>query len=201
MPAASRRNAHHVMQPPISGLILAGGLSRRFGSDKAAHRIDGQSMIEIAYDALRSVTDDIIISVRQDDQSYDLDAQYVVDRYRRMGPLAGLDAGLAVARQDWVFVVACDMPRICQDDVEAIIGQCAPPTDAVVATDADGMVHPLCGCYYRPTVAPRVKALLQQRHLSMMGLLDRLVVQSVPLSGASLFNVNRPADLVLLSLL
>lgn len=188
------------MQAPVSGLILAGGRSRRFGSDKAAHEIGGQAMIEMAYEALRAVTDDVIVSVRHEQQRYDVQAAYVVDRYRRMGPLAGLDAGFARARHDWLFVVACDMPLISGADVEMIIDGRRPGVDAVVARDVDGLMQPLCACYHRPVVGRQAKLLLQQRHLSMMGLLERLKVQTVRLSETALINVNRRADLQMISL-
>ena len=189
------------MQPAVSGLILAGGRSRRFGSDKAAHEIDGQAMISVAYQALRTVTDDIIVSVRQEEQEYDVDARYVVDRYRGMGPLAGLDAAFRVARNDWLVVLACDMPNVGQLEVNTIVAECRHGGEAVVATDEDGLVQPLCAAYYRPAALPPTKLLLQRRHLSMMGLLDQLAVRTVRLSENSLFNVNRPVDLYLLSLL
>ena len=189
------------MLTQISGLILAGGRSRRFGSDKAAHDIGGQAMIEVAYETLRAVADDIVVSVRNDGQRYDLEAEHVVDRYRGMGPLAGLDAGFNRVRHDWVFVLACDMPQIRSSDVQRIAEHCSPPTEAVVAMDHEGLVQPLCACYFRPAVERQARGLLQRRHLSMMGLLQNLDVTTVALSESSLVNVNARADLQLLSLL
>ncbi len=118
-----------------------------------------------------------------------------------MGPLAGLDAGFGRVRNDWVFVLACDMPQIRSADVTRIAERCAPPAEAVVAMDSDRMTQPLCGCYYRPAAERRTKTLLQRRHLSMMGLLKKLEVATVAVSDSSLVNVNRPMDLQLLSLL
>jgi molybdopterin-guanine dinucleotide biosynthesis protein A len=142
-----------------------------------------------------------VISVRSDDQRYDLEAQHVVDRYRGMGPLAGLEAGFRKVQSDWVFVLACDMPQISRTDVARIADRCEPPVEAVVAMDSDRMTQPLCGCYYRPAAERRAKTLLQRRHLSMMGLLNTLKVATVTVSDSALVNVNRPRDLQLLSLL
>ncbi|MDX1740229.1 MAG: molybdenum cofactor guanylyltransferase [Rhodothermales bacterium] len=189
------------MNKYISGLILAGGRSRRFGSDKAAHDIGGQAMIARAFDALSAVTDDVIVSVRYKDQRYELDAEHVADRYRGLGPLAGLDAGFRRTRHDWVFVLACDLPQISRSDIRRIAAHCTPDAEAVVAIDHDDRPQPLCACYYRPAAERHVKQLLQRRHLSMMGLLQRLDVVSVPLSEEALVNVNRRADLKMLSLL
>ncbi len=189
------------MDRPLSGLILAGGRSRRFGCDKAAHEIGGQTMLERAYSTLRTITDDIVVSVRHDAQRYGIEAAHVVDRYRGLGPLAGLDAGFARTRHDWVFVLACDMPQVTAEDVARIANRCEPSADAVVAVDASEMMQPLCGCYYTPTVQKQAKQLLQRRHVSMMGLLHRLDVVTVPLSEAALVNVNRRVDLKMLSLL
>ncbi len=189
------------MNKAISGLILAGGRSRRFGSDKAAHDIGGQAMIERAFETVSTVTDDVIVSVRYGNQRYEIDAEHVADRYRGLGPLAGLDAGFRRARHDWVFVLACDLPQISHPDVRRLVEHCASGAEAVVAIDADERPQPLCACYYRPAAERHVKQLLQRRHLSMMGLLQHLDVVKVPLSEEALVNVNRRADLKMLSLL
>ena len=158
-------------------------------------------MIRKAYTALCAVTDDIVISVRHESQRYDLEATYVADRYRGMGPLAGLDAGFTAAQHDWLCVLACDMPLVHPSDVRSILDAREDGIGGIVSVDSEGMRQPLCGCYYRPTVELHAKSLLQSRHLSMMGLLERIKVREVVVEGTSLINVNRPADLEFYSLL
>ncbi len=41
----------------LTGLILAGGRSRRFGEDKARHVVDGRAMIEHVVEAVAAVAD------------------------------------------------------------------------------------------------------------------------------------------------
>jgi molybdopterin-guanine dinucleotide biosynthesis protein A len=158
-------------------------------------------MIERTFDTLRAVVDDVVVSVRHDSQRYDVSAEHVVDRYRGLGPLAGLDAAFSRVLHDWVFVLACDLPQCGHSDVRRIVERCEAPAEAVVAMDSDEMLQPLCGCYYKPAAEREAKQLLQRHQLSMMGLLKRLEVVPVALSEEALINVNRRADLKMLSLL
>ena len=52
--------------PELRGLVLAGGLSERFGRDKAGALIEGQTLLERAVETLGAVVSDVRVAVRQD---------------------------------------------------------------------------------------------------------------------------------------
>jgi len=98
-----------------SAIILAGGQGRRLGhKEKALISIKGRPIIEHAIEVLEGIVDEIIVSVRDDGQKqllkeYMTGREVVVDKYKNMGPLAGILEGLEAAGGKYVFVVACDM--------------------------------------------------------------------------------------------
>ena len=74
--------------PMICGLVLAGGHSRRFGHDKAAIEIDDESLLSRTVGVLRSVLDDVFVSVRADqsDELLRRRFQLIVDKDESLGP-------------------------------------------------------------------------------------------------------------------
>ena len=180
----------------LTALILAGGKSTRFGADKARHAVEGRAMIERVAEVVTEVADTVLISVAEEGAEYDLpSARQVVDRYRDAGPLAGLHAGLEATETPWLLAVACDMPFVTADVLQALAAARGPETDAVVARTLDGRYHPLCACYHQRT-RPLVEAHLAAGTLAMHALLDRLKnVRFVDLPAGPLRNVNRVSDL------
>src|SRR6476620_2572053 len=94
---------------PLSAAILAGGQSKRMGTDKARLRLtpDGRTLIELVLAAVRAGADDIIL-VANDDRLTDLGLRTVSDVYPDAGALGGIYSAIASARHEHCLVVACD---------------------------------------------------------------------------------------------
>ncbi len=182
----------------LTGLIFAGGKSRRFGQDKARHLVAGRAMIEHVVEAVAAVADALLVSVGEQGVAFESTTRTlrpVVDRYEDAGPLAGLHAGLTAAQTPWVLAVACDMPFITPEVLQALLAARGPDVAAVVARTPDGRGHPLCACYHQRTV-PVVEAHLAAGTLAMHALLDHLdKVKYVDLPAGPLRNVNHLSDL------
>ena len=182
----------------LTGLILAGGKSRRFGEDKARHLVAGRAMIEHVVEAVAAVADALLVSVGEQGAAFESATRtlrQVVDRYEDAGPLAGLHAGLTAAQTPWVLAVACDMPFITPEVLHALLAARGPDVAAVVARTPDGRCHPLCACYHQRTL-PVVEAHLAAGTLAMHALLDHLdKVKYVDLPAGPLRNVNHLSDL------
>jgi molybdopterin-guanine dinucleotide biosynthesis protein A len=103
------------MPPLRNGIVLAGGRSTRFGSDKLAASLDGVPLVRRAIDALAAVTDGVIVVLPPGVERADLPAGVTVthDMQEGEGPLAGLHTGLlAAVRTDQVVVAGGDMPEL-----------------------------------------------------------------------------------------
>lgn len=164
----------------ILGAILAGGESRRFGSNKAAAALDGRMLIDWVRAALAPQVDALVIC--GPDGLGDRPAG-------RLGPLAGINAALHVAREfDAVLSVPCDAPRL--------------PVDLRLRLEAVGAPSfiedaPVIGLW------PVALAELLDEHLigadrSMRGWARRIGARGVQLDRPIL-NVNTPDDLARLA--
>ncbi|MCH7745134.1 MAG: molybdenum cofactor guanylyltransferase [Chloroflexi bacterium] len=98
----------------VSGIVLAGGMSRRLGRDKAVELIGGEPLIARAIGRLSQVSEEIVVVVNDIERASALllpeSANIAVDIYPGKGSLGGIFTGLSAANGDWGIVVACDMP-------------------------------------------------------------------------------------------
>ena len=98
-----------------TAIIMAGGDSRRMGSDKASLLLGEQTLLQRVTAILQQVFREVLVSVRQ--HRPEIDLPQVCDTIPNAGPLAGLCAGLAhVSTRSpptpWIFAVATDMPFV-----------------------------------------------------------------------------------------
>ncbi|RLC86005.1 MAG: molybdenum cofactor guanylyltransferase [Chloroflexi bacterium] len=186
----------------FSGIILAGGTSRRLGQDKRFLSINGQPLIARVLQRLRPLVGELLIVSREPEHFTGLDARVVVDRYPGMGVLAGVHAGLAAAQGDWAFVVAADLPFLNPALLRALADLARRgAADVVVPRCAEGLepLHAL----YRPLVcAPAAEAALLQGRRRVVSFYSQVRVLEMPPDEAarwdperlSFFNVNTPED-------
>ena len=190
-----------------SAAILAGGRAKRYGGrDKSALVVDGRSILDRQLTELSPVAGDVMVVVGA---GADPGARFsgvsgsavrvVHDRIPDSGPLGGLDAALAAARDEPLIVVAGDMPFV----TAALFGYLltlAAGADAVVPRTERGY-HPLCAVYTRACQGV-IGERLESRRLKMIDFLDAVrlrVVTAAELDALGdrhrlLTNVNTPAE-------
>jgi molybdopterin-guanine dinucleotide biosynthesis protein A len=163
------------MRSRCSLVILAGGLSSRMGRDKASLPAGDGTLIEHLARRLAPVVDETIIAGGSVHPPFE-GVRIVADHRPGLGPLAGMLAGFAVAKERLVWVVGCDLP-----DVEPALGglllALAGDYEAVVPRP-DQEPEGVCALYVRE-LAPRIVALLEAGQRSLKSLLDRSIVHYV----------------------
>jgi molybdopterin-guanine dinucleotide biosynthesis protein A len=186
-----------------TGVVLAGGRSRRMGVDKAALLIESEPLLRRVVGRLRLALPAVLVVGPPELAPLVPGVRVVPDSRPGMGPLAGLEAALLAVETPRAFVVACDMPFV----VPALIRAMA---DYVVANVADADAVALCSgedveplhAVYSVACLPVVTELLDARTRSLHDLLARLRVAEFPPgeaarldpSGLSAFNANTPAE-------
>ena len=186
----------------FSGIILAGGTSRRLGLDKRFLSIHGQPLIARVLQRLRPLVGELLIVSREPEHFTGLGARVVVDRYPGMGVLAGVHAGLAAAQGDWAFVVAADLPFLNPVLLRALADLARRGAADVVAPRCAEGLEPL-HALYRPLVcAPAAEAALLAGRRRVISFYPQVRVLEMPPDevsrqdpeGLSFFNVNTPED-------
>jgi FdhD protein len=98
----------------VTGVILAGGSSRRMGSNKALLEVEGNSIISRIYRTLAGMFHEIIVVTNSPHDYEFLPCRKVPDIYSNFGSIAGLHSALTHSSTAHTFVTACDMPFIDQ---------------------------------------------------------------------------------------
>lgn len=127
----------------ITGAVLAGGKSIRFGRNKALQQFGDMRFIEHAVTSLRPFCDPVLVIVNETAPYLDLGFTLVRDIVPNQGPLGGIYTALLFSSDDWVFVKATDMPFLIPELASMVI-EAREGFDAVV---------PLFGDYYEPLLA------------------------------------------------
>lgn len=123
--------------PPCSILLLAGGRGQRMGGqDKGLLPWQGRPLIAHVHTVVRDLSNDLILSCNRNQDAYRPFADQLVGDAEPdfPGPLAGVLAGLAVARHEWLVVLACDAPRVERGLLEPLLA-------VAVADDCAAMVR------------------------------------------------------------
>ena len=188
----------------LSGIVLAGGLSRRLGRDKAIEPFGDEPLIARVIGRLSGLTNETVVVVNSEARGKELpipdEARVTVDIYPDSGSLGGIFSGLTAATSDWGFVVACDMPFLNTDLIAHML-TLREDYDAVVPL-LDGYPEPTHAAYSKACL-PHIESRLRAGQLKIAGFFDDVRVRYVSESEIhsfdaerlSFFNVNRPDDL------
>jgi molybdenum cofactor guanylyltransferase len=156
------------IDPPVAGIVLAGGRSRRFGRDKLAEPVGGRPLLHHPILALSQVCDEIVVVLAPGTDPpampQGVDVTIARDAEPDRGPLAGLAAGLSATRHDAAVVAGGDMPGL-ETAVLREMMRAGRETDAVaVALSDGGDARPLpCVLRTRPALAAAERLLASNR--------------------------------------
>jgi molybdopterin-guanine dinucleotide biosynthesis protein A len=175
-------------------LVLAGGGSSRMGRPKAWLEVGGTTLLRYVVRRLAPAFSEVIVSFGEPEQLLEpLPYRIVFDRKPSAGPLAGLESGLAAAKQDIVFAIACDMPYVTPEVAQLAVAA-ARGCDAAVPR-FDGRAEPVCGAYARSAL-PIITRALDEGRFRAADIAAELDVTWLESLDADLFrSLNTPVDL------
>jgi molybdopterin-guanine dinucleotide biosynthesis protein A len=176
-----------------SVIVLTGGTSSRMGRDKATLVLDGMTLLDRT---LHGVPDDVRVVVAGPTTTVGRSVSFVREQPPGGGPVAGLDAALAVIEASAVVVLATDLPLVADlpSQLAAALHAADGSIDAVVAVDADGRLQHLCAAYRTARLRDAIAAGGTVSGASMRSVVARLQVQRLVTTGAAA-DVDTPADL------
>ena len=172
----------------LTGVLLVGGASRRFGSAKALARFGGTTLAERAWAVLGEACDERLAFGKAAD-ALDLPFPVLDDDVELRAPIVGVVAGLRAGRHDICVFLPVDCPLLTPAALCELGTACA---DAAVPATG-----PLPGAYSMRAL-PVLERRLEAGELSLRGALAELDTTVVPLDRALLANVNAPEELAAL---
>jgi molybdenum cofactor guanylyltransferase len=174
-----------VANPNLTGVLLVGGASRRFGAPKALARLGDETLAARVWRTLGECCGERIAVGKRGD-GLELPFPIVDDGTDVRAPLAGVVAGLRRASSDVCVVCPADTPLVTAEALRALADACG---DAAVP-----QTGPLPGAY-RKSALPVLERRLEQGRLALREALAELATRVVELDQAQLANVNTRADL------
>jgi len=187
----------------VTGVILAGGKSRRMGEDKRFIMVGEETLLTRTVSVMAKLFSETLIIIAQDSAALDVSGCTVYrDIIADCGSLGGLYTGLAKATAGRIFVVACDMPFINPDMIRWFTDR-DPAADVVMARLPSGL-QPLHALYGKRAL-PVLERMAASRELKIQQIVSEPSLRTTVVlpaewgerdaSAHSFQNVNTPADL------
>jgi molybdopterin-guanine dinucleotide biosynthesis protein A len=185
----------------ITGAVLAGGKSLRFGRNKALEKFEGKRLLERAIESVRPFCDRIIVVVNEIEPYRDIGVTLASDIIRHQGPLGGIYTALLFSPAEWVLVKAVDMPFLVPGLASLLI-DAKLGFDAVVP-EVNDAYDPLLALYNRRCIPAIARQLGSPDDRRVIGFYRKIKLRTVAEKewrkvdpGALSFrNVNTPSDL------
>lgn len=162
----------------LTGVLLVGGASSRFGAPKALATLDGETLAERAWRTLGAACDEVI-AVGKDAEALELPFPLLDDGVDDRAPVFGVVAGLRAARHETSVVLPVDCPLVTPAVLRRLGAACAVP-----------QTGPLPGAYAR-AMLPLLEQRIAEGELSLRGV-NPVVVE---VEERLLVDVDTPADL------
>lgn len=183
------------MEKNITGIILAGGKSKRMGTDKGFILLDGIPFIQHIINNLTPLVDEIIIVSNNPD--YDqFGYKRIPDNVTDFGPVAGVYTGLKASKTDYNFIISCDAPKVDLDVFTPLLKERNGKYD-VVQYIANSRTTPLTALYHRKCLQI-FKLALQNKIQQLRFVVKQLNVKTLVASDEirpKIVNINTPKDL------
>lgn len=159
----------------ISGFILAGGKSRRMGTDKALLKFQEEPLLLHMIKSIEPFCDNLAISGQNSDYSaFGIDM--VPDLYSDCGPIAGIFSALKYSVSDWNLLVSVDVPFV-NDELFLFLISNIGEFDCIIPLHTSG-VEPLVALYNRRTL-PVIEEMIDSGDYRLTNLLSKINTRHV----------------------
>ena len=181
------------MKEKLTGIILAGGESKRMGQNKALIHFEGKMLIEHSILLMQSVCDEVIISANHPDyKTYGLPV--IKDNYISIGPLAGIEASLSYSKTTHNLVISCDTPFVDLGILYEILKN-RKDNLAIVPRLSKDKIEPLVA-YYSKEILSIIREQIKNNNYKIQDLFEKAETKFIDFGNKEIFkNLNTPTDL------
>lgn len=183
----------------ITGVILCGGKSSRMNNDKALLELNESTLIEIIFNKLKNIFQDVLISANDVEKYKFLKAKIIKDIYTDRGPLAGIHSALKNSESVKIFVTACDIPLVPTELISYLLKHNS--NKEIILPKFKDRIQLLCGIYSK-SIIPAIERIfnLADRKGAMFELMEFVPTEIIEVDefefvNSDIFlNVNTPED-------
>lgn len=188
----------------VTGYVLAGGASSRFGSDKSLAEIAGLPMYRRMQDLLRSVCSDVRVVIASGGAERN-GAMVVTDRWPGEGPLGGIITALLMTAEadasEWNLILGCDMPFLTTHWLRYVKERAEGSRAEVIAPESRNGLEPLCAIW-RTNAAAKLQTAFDSGVRKITEAMKRLEMEVIDerewkpfdSAGRLFWNMNTVAD-------
>jgi len=191
-----------------AAILLAGGLSKRFGQDKCLKELAGKPLIIHVLDRIADVADEKVIVIGSEDQRDKLlislrsKASVVVDKYKDHSPLIGALTGLEAVSAEHALLLPCDAAFVSTEIASLLLDLCEG-RNAAIPRWPDGKIEPLQAAYNVKSAVRAARTALDEGKHDMLGMIahlrgiryvSTLVLQQYDEKLTTFFNINTVGD-------
>jgi molybdopterin-guanine dinucleotide biosynthesis protein A len=192
-----------------SAIVLAGGVSSRFGQDKGILKIANKPLIKHVIDAVNPVVDETIVVTNSQDRITEYakvvttDVRFAIDSCESKGPLIGALTGFGSAHGKYALLLPFDTPFVSREVVSLLFELCLGKAAAIPRWPNE-QIEPLHAVYQTKLALEAAKSAVSEGKLTMRAMIEKLrgvryvstlVIQQLDPDLRAFFNINTPLDL------
>ncbi len=192
-----------------SAIILAGGSSTRFNTDKGVLELDGKPLLSHVIDAVEGLVEEIIVvtntQARADTYAklVSEEVRFAVDIRESKGPLVGALTGFEEANGEYSVLLPFDSPFVSKE-VLSLLFDCCIGKAAAVPRWTNQDIEPLHAVYNTKQALVATEEALAENEVDMQAVVERLrgvryistmVIEQLDPDFKTFFNINSPLDL------
>jgi molybdopterin-guanine dinucleotide biosynthesis protein A len=188
------------MNKDITGVILAGGASKRFnGVVKSRIEIGGKPIISRITDTFHDLFDEIIIVTNSPDEYSEYSGCRITgDIFMNKGPLGGIHAAMAISENEAFFIVAGDMPLLDRELIIRQIDFFSQQTCDILIPVVGNYIEPLHGIYRKSILNNLVEYLKGDNDYAIREFFKKAEMLYFKVGDSetrSFTNINYPSDI------
>jgi len=192
-----------------SAIVLAGGVSSRFGQDKGILEIANKPLIKYVIDAVNPVVDETIVVTNSQDRITEYskvvatDVRFAIDSCESKGPLIGALTGFGAAHGKYALLLPFDTPFVSREVVSLLFELCLGKAAAIPRWPNE-QIEPLHAVYQTKVALEAAKIAVGEKKLNLRAMIEKmrgvryvstLVIQQLDPDLRTFFNINTPLDL------
>jgi molybdenum cofactor guanylyltransferase len=211
-PGTDGKNRLNGRSAPLSAAALAGGASRRMGSDKALLPLvpGGEPLLTLVLDQLASVSADLLVVANNHERYAPFGARVVPDLHPGVGALGGIHAAISSSAHEHCLVVACDMPFLSMPLLRRMAGEprnydvLVPLIPGESRQRPDGLVFQTLHAIYSKRCLPFIEKRIAEGKKQVIGFFEDVRLRTLDAEEImrwdpdmrSFFNANTPEALL-----